>query len=117
MSQPISAPPVPSEQELQDYDDAVQFEPQAPDQTVGEEDFGEYVARAAEHREAVRAAASVPRYQEVMRISDKTNYRHYYEMPASVGIQNIPRLVDEMIREGSNLRNIAIDFEYRETRR
>jgi hypothetical protein len=59
----------------------------------------------------VTATASVTRYRDVMRVSDKTDYRHYYTMPAAVGIRNVPSLVDEMIREGVTLRNIVIDFE------
>jgi hypothetical protein len=97
-NQQVSAPPAPRRPQLlnlqeaeQDFDDAAPF-----------------------HGQASVAAAPVVHQREIMRISDKTNYRHYYTMPARVGMVNVPRLVDEMIREGCDLRDVVIDFEYEE---
>jgi len=73
-------------------------------------------AEATYRDDHVSASVHVPITQNVMRISDKTNYRHFYELPADVGIQNVPRLMDAMLREGCDLRNVVIDFEARPVR-
>jgi hypothetical protein len=97
VTQPISAPP--------NHVDEVFPEASAPEETTHQ---------AAEYIASARAAAPVIR--EVMVISNRYDYNHFYKMQAHVGVQNVPNLITEMVREGCKITDIQITFEVVEQR-
>lgn len=110
--EPVSAPPTnPEASDSQRYieDDATYHDVRYSSSDTHRD---RYVAAEA----IARAAVPTPFIQQVMYIRNRQNWKHYYMMPASVGIQNIPRLVDEMLREGVQLEYIEIVFENSETK-
>jgi hypothetical protein len=59
-------------------------------------------------------AASVPQYRQSMTFGSRYDYTHYYRMPAHVGMQNVPGMIHEMVREGIRLQDIQITFDVEE---
>jgi hypothetical protein len=55
-----------------------------------------------------------PKMRLIMQITNRLSYLHYYEMPADVGLQNVPKLVQAMMEEGLKLTDIQITFEAKE---
>jgi hypothetical protein len=64
-----------------------------------------------EHYEAI---ATVPQYRQTMTYGSRYDYTHYYRMPAHVGMQNVPGMINEMLREGIRLQDIQITFDVEE---
>lgn len=89
-SRPLSAPPVPTAEEMVSYDEE------------------------ASHYEA---SAPVPVYRYIMRVSDRHNWQHYYTMPANVGMNNLAGVINAMEHEGVPLQNVQVTFEVEEMKR
>ena len=114
MSQPISAPPA-------DEFDSMKGGVSDADEYSNVDTHRDHYDRSTEFQEqktqAARTVASahVPTRVE-MRISNRHNYMHYYTMPAFVGMQNVPGLIEAMRNEGCSIADVQITFDVKEVR-
>lgn len=99
---PISSPPV---------DEPVRNLTEQQRQILEDVEAGRQAYEEDAHYEAV---AAVPPHRVVMVYANRFNYSHYYRLPAHVGIQNVPSMIQEMMREGCKLTDIQITFEVAE---
>ena len=58
----------------------------------------------------------VVKFRHIMTITNRQNWQHYYTMPANVGMNQVPWLVQALQEEGVALQDIQISFETKEIR-
>jgi hypothetical protein len=96
VTQPISAPPAEVEEQVRDLDN--------------------WAAEQSQAHQVIASARVEPKVREIVVFANRYNYSHFYKLPAHVGMQNMPAMITEMMREGCKLTDIQITFETVEER-